>query len=140
MALTYLLDTNVVSELEVESKHPHLEDKVLRFQNHVAISAVSWHELWYGYHQVSDPKRKEKIGDLLNWAVTLMPILPYGDEAAEWFAQERSRLTKIGRTPSYPDGQIAAIAAVNNLIVVTRNVKDFADFHDIEIENWFEET
>jgi tRNA(fMet)-specific endonuclease VapC len=67
-----------------------------------------------------------------------MPVLPYEKSAAEWFAQERARLTQIGRPPSYPDGQIAAVAAVNNLILVTRNTADFAHFAGLRLENWFE--
>ncbi|WP_331281805.1 PIN domain-containing protein [Planktothrix serta] len=39
--------------------------------------------------------------------------------------------------PSYPDGQIAAIAKVNHLILVTRNVSDFADSEGLTLENWF---
>ncbi|NJK66777.1 MAG: type II toxin-antitoxin system VapC family toxin [Microcoleus sp. CSU_2_2] len=58
-------------------------------------------------------------------------------EAAEWFAKERARLIPISLTPSYADGQIAAIAKVNNLILVTRNVADYANFQDLQIENWF---
>jgi tRNA(fMet)-specific endonuclease VapC len=47
-------------------------------------------------------------------------------------------LTSQGRTPSYVDSQIAAIARVHNLILVTRNTDDFADFVDLTVENWFE--
>jgi len=39
--------------------------------------------------------------------------------------------------PFYPDGQIAAIARVNNLILVTRNVSDYANFSELMMENWF---
>jgi len=67
-----------------------------------------------------------------------MIILPYCDRAAEWFAVERARLTTLGRTPSYPDGQIAAIARVNDLVLVTRNVSDFADFDGLPLENWLD--
>ncbi len=47
------------------------------------------------------------------------------------------RLPESRRRPSYPDGQIAAIARVNYLILVTRNVSDFVDFEELTIENWF---
>jgi len=63
--------------------------------------------------------------------------LPYCDAAAGWFAAERSRLTALGRMPSYPDGQIAVIARVHHLTLVTRNISDFADFEGLAIENWF---
>lgn len=64
----------------------------------------------------------------------------HGDESAiasvTW--HERARLTALGKPPSYADGQIAAIASANNLILVTRNVSDYETFTGIEIENWFE--
>ncbi|OQX23219.1 MAG: VapC toxin family PIN domain ribonuclease, partial [Desulfobacteraceae bacterium IS3] len=41
-----------------------------------------------------------------------------------------------GQTPSFADGQIAAIAKVNDLILVTRNTSDFKIFADLKIENW----
>jgi tRNA(fMet)-specific endonuclease VapC len=69
----------------------------------------------------------------------LLSILPYGQDAARWHAFERARLIQIGNTPSYTDGQIAAVAATNDLILVTRNMKDFLNFDSLSIENWFEE-
>jgi tRNA(fMet)-specific endonuclease VapC len=66
-----------------------------------------------------------------------VPILPYGAEPALWFAQERSRLMSLGRTPSFADGQIAAIAYTHNLVLITNNVSDYADFQNLQIENWF---
>ncbi len=66
-----------------------------------------------------------------------IPILPYDNVGAEWFALERARLVIIGKTPAYPDGQIAAIAKVNGLILVTNNVSDYADFQELQLENWF---
>jgi tRNA(fMet)-specific endonuclease VapC len=68
----------------------------------------------------------------------LLPILPHTEEAAEWFAAERSRLIPLGLTPSYADGQIAAIAVANNIILVTRNVSDYQNFTGLTIENWFD--
>jgi tRNA(fMet)-specific endonuclease VapC len=47
-------------------------------------------------------------------------------------------LTKGGRQPAFVDGQIAAIAKVNQLILVTRNTADYEGFSDLQIENWHE--
>ena len=66
-----------------------------------------------------------------------MFILPYCNEAAGWHAKERARLTAIGQTPSFIDGQIAAVAYVNNLIMVTKNIADFQPFSGLIIENWY---
>jgi predicted nucleic acid-binding protein len=35
------------------------------------------------------------------------------------------------------DGQIASIAYINNLVLVTNNVSDFQFFDGLKIENWF---
>ena len=52
-----------------------------------------------------------------------MLILPYDDGAAEWHARERARLSSKGLTPSFVDGQVAAITVVNGLILVTRKTE-----------------
>ena len=56
--------------------------------------------------------------------------------AADWHAAERARLTGLGRTPPFVDGQIAAIAHVNGLVLVTANVADFRHFADLSVEDW----
>ena len=70
--------------------------------------------------------------------LTLKQVLPYDNAAAEWHARERARLEKRGERPSFVDGQIAAIAVTQSLVLVTRNVRDFDRFEDLELENWFE--
>jgi tRNA(fMet)-specific endonuclease VapC len=37
------------------------------------------------------------------------------------------------------DGQIAAIAAVHGLVLVTRNVRQFEVFADLPLVNWFQD-
>lgn len=64
-------------------------------------------------------------------------ILPFEQAAAEWFVQERARLKSTGQTCAYADGELAAIAAVNNLILVSRNTSDFACFQNLTVHNWF---
>jgi predicted nucleic acid-binding protein len=36
------------------------------------------------------------------------------------------------------DGEIASIAVVNVLVLVTRKTADFQNFADLKMENWFE--
>ena len=65
-----------------------------------------------------------------------MDILPYDERAAEWHAEQRSKLSLHGKMPSFVDGQIAAITRVNDLILVTRNAQDFKLFDNFRILNW----
>ncbi len=87
---------------------------------------------------MSASKKRRAIEAYLEEAVrNALPILPYDEEAASRHASERARLAKRGRPPAAADGQIAAIARVNELVVVTANVKDFRRFEGLEVENWF---
>lgn len=65
-----------------------------------------------------------------------MPILDYDRAAAEWHAKERARLADRGSTPPFADGQIAAIAHANGLILVTFNDADFRQFQGLRVLNW----
>ncbi len=141
MALIYLIDTNTISELERLPPEPSVNAQLRLHWDQIALAAVSWHELLYGYYRLPDSKRKQRVEYFIKRAVEpTIPILPYTADAAEWFAFERARLSRIGRPPSYPDGQIAAVAFTNNLTLVTRNTKDFAHFTELRLENWFQET
>ena len=64
------------------------------------------------------------------------PILPYEETAAAWHGAERARLEANGRPTPFVDGQIAAIAHVNGLTLVTANERDFAAFRNLRVENW----
>jgi tRNA(fMet)-specific endonuclease VapC len=65
-----------------------------------------------------------------------MQILDYDAAAAAWHASERARLDARGETPPFTDGQIAAIAHVHDLALVTFNVADFKRFDGIRIVSW----
>lgn len=138
MTLRYLLDTNIISEPVRPIPNANVMAKLIEAKSTVAIASIVWQEVLLGCYRMPYSKRRRAIEAYLQEEVKIkLPILPYTQEAAEWFAQERARLIPIGLTPSYADGQIAAIAKVNNLILVTRNVADYANFQDLPIENWF---
>ena len=63
-------------------------------------------------------------------------MLDYNRDAADWHARERARLSAIGRTPPFVDGQIAAIAYVNDLILITLNTGDFENFEGLRVQSW----
>ncbi|MEG4312812.1 MULTISPECIES: type II toxin-antitoxin system VapC family toxin [unclassified Microcoleus] len=138
MTLRYLLDTNIISEPLRPLPNANVMTQLIEAKSTVAIASIVWQEVLLGCYRMPDSKRRRAIEAYLQEEVKVkLPILPYTQEAAEWFAKERARLIPMGLTPSYADGQIAAIAKVNNLILVTRNVADYANFQDLVIENWF---
>lgn len=134
----YLIDTNILSE----PLRPKPDEKVVSLMkqhtSEISIAVITWHEILFGYHRLPASRRKDKIERYLTLIAETFVILPYTIEAAVWHAKERARLTNTGKPPSFPDSQIASIAVVNDLIVVTRNVVDFQNFQSLKTENWFQ--
>ena len=132
----YLLDTNVVSELR--RKKPHgavvawiqsVDDKDLY------LSSVTLAEIQAGIEitRDQDPERAGELEEWLDAVAASYNILPLDGVAFRAWA----KLMHKKSDTLYEDGMIAAIAQVNKLIVVTRNVTDFDSF-DVGVLNPFE--
>jgi len=134
VSLRFLLDTNVLSEPLKPEPDRRVTGWLAQRQAVVATAAPVWHELRFGCQRLPRSSRREKLERYLEAIEPSLPVLPYDAEAAEWHAAERARLQRAGRTPSFVDGQIAAVAAVNQLAVVTLNVAHFRDFRGLEVE------
>ncbi len=137
--MKYLLDTNVVSEPVASTPNADVIAHIKATARELAIASITWQEMHYGMYLLPPGKRRSQIRSYLEDRVRpSLPILAFDAAAAEWQARERARLRRGGRTPAYADSQIAAIATVNGLILVTRNTDDFIDFEGLTVENWFE--
>jgi tRNA(fMet)-specific endonuclease VapC len=105
-----------------------------------AIASVVWGELTYGCERLESGRRKAELEAYLQQVVLKsFPVLPYDEAAATGHGIERARLERTGRPGAFVDGQIAAIARVHDLILVTANVRDFARFEDLVVEDWTRE-
>ena len=135
--MKYLLDTNVLSESVKTSPQKSVLNLTERHQHEIVTAAPVWHELFYGCQRLPVSRQRKILETFLHDVLKPnMIILPYDERAAEWHAKERARLTVLGRIPSFVDGQIAAVAKVNGLILVTRNTPDFEKFSGLKLENW----
>ena len=137
MSTRYLLDTNVLSERPRLQPNPAVVRRVVEHEDEMATAAPVWHEMLWGVRRMPASRRREALERyLFDVVAATLPILPYDGPAADWHARERARLLALGRTPSFVDGQIASIAATNNLVLVTANGDDFRDFEGMRIEDW----
>ena len=135
--MRYLLDTNVVSEPLRPKPNPGVIRRLSEIDDEAAIGAPVWHELRFGCARLPPSRRRERFEHYIDTVVLAnFPVLEYDREAADWHALERARLSALGRTPPFTDGQIAAIAHVNGLILVTGNSRDFAGFQGLRLEDW----
>ena len=137
MTLRYLLDTSIVSSPVSKKPNPGIVRQLDKHGHEAAIAAPVWHELTFGCRRLPRGKRRTALEAYLQDVLQAsFPILPYDQTAATWHGHERARLEDISRPALYVDGQIAAIAHVNGLILITTNSKDFARFRGLTVEDW----
>ncbi len=137
MTVRYLLDTSIVSAPMSKVPNTNVVKQLEANGHECAIAAPMWHELVYGCHRLPRGKRRAALEAYVQEVVLRsFPMLAYDEPAAHWHGHERARLERLGRPAPYADGQIAAIAFVNALVLVTANVKHFARFKGVTVENW----
>ena len=136
----YLIDTNVVSEAR---KKGRANPGVLAFFERIAasgeatyLSTVSVGELRRGVELIRRRGDSEQAGLLEAWLAVVLEqyegkILAFDSDAAQVWGRLRVP------DPAHPlDKQIAAIALVNDLTLVTRNASDFMDL-GVKLNNPF---
>jgi tRNA(fMet)-specific endonuclease VapC len=139
VTLKFLLDTNIVSEPLRPTPNRGILDKLRVHQSECAIASIVWHELVYGSERLpKSAKRRAVEHYLMNVVRPTLPILAYEERAAQWHAVERARLAAMGKTPPFVDGQIASVAIINDLTLVTMNTRDFAHFTNLTVTNWID--
>ena len=132
----YLLDTNVVSLEARQVDRPEV-GRLQRLRSLSYLASLTVSELRFGELRIAEGGKRDRLRRFIDDLIAdELPILPFDLAAAEWHAKERSRLVRIGRTPPFADGLIAAVAAANDLILITLNAKDFAAFQGVRVEAW----
>ena len=124
-----LLDTNVLSEL----MRPTPARAVLAWVDaqpagEVWISAVTLGEIRLGLELLPPGRRRDRISavaDAMLHQEFGEACLPYDATAATEYAAIVASRTRAGRPISVEDAQIAAIAKSADLMLATRNVRDF---------------
>lgn len=126
----YLIDTNIISEVRKQARaHPGV---LALFQQLDArdqacyLSAVSVGELRRGIELIRHRGDQPQAALLEAWLTAVLDdygerILPFDADAAQVWGRLR-----VPRAEHELDKQIAAIALVHDLTVVTRNSADFA--------------
>jgi toxin FitB len=125
----YLIDTNVVGEARKKAKaNPGVVDFFRRASaanEPVYLSAISVGELRRGVEMIRHRGDIDQAKLLEAWLMMVLDqyrenILPFDAEAAQVWGRLR-----VPHPEHEIDKQIAAIALVNDLTVVSRNIADF---------------
>jgi len=132
-----LLDTNVLSEL----MRPQPSAVVLGWfaqqkDTEFYTSVITQAELLLGVALLPDGQRKNAIVEAIEKMFDqdfAERCLPFDELAAHEYAALVAARNKIGMPISTEDAQIAAIALQNDLVLVTRNTKDFRQINGLDL-------
>ena len=127
MSVIYTLDTNIISELTKPKPSEKMLSMLESKTAFCSISAPVWYEALKGLETMPEGKKKQTAEVITyDYIQGTYPIVEYDK--------------KYGKTPPTIDAMIASIAMSNNLILVTRNVKDYEPIREhfsLCVENWF---
>ena len=140
MRSIYLLDTNIISEVTKPAPNESIITNLEFHSGTCAISSITWFELLNGMELLQESPKKDKLRLFLNeYVEPSFPIFSFDSHAAKINADITSSLIPRGKQTPILDTQIASIAIANNLILVTKNTKDFSVFQDdfgLMVEEW----
>lgn len=122
--MKYLLDTNIIVALTINEDENVIRRAAACDAGDMVTSSIALAEVAFGTEQGQPPTM-----EVLHAFVEEVPVLDFDHKAALAYAQLPFKRASFDRL-------IAAHAMSNELIVVTRNEKDFADVPGLKVENW----
>ena len=123
----YLLDTNIVSELRRSRPHGAVVAWLRNVRNEdLHLSVVTIGEIQSGI-EITREQDEAKAAEIEAWLEQVAETYNVIGMDARAF-RSWARLMHRRTDDLIEDAMIAATAAVHNLTVVTRNVRDFEDF------------
>jgi tRNA(fMet)-specific endonuclease VapC len=136
-----LLDTDHLSfySLEIHPQAIALRERLRVATEPVATTVVTLEEVLRGWLQEIGGKRDvrehvypyEKLVTLIH-SLRDWHFVPFDTRAADKFLHLRKQRIRIGT----PDLKIAAIALVNDALLLSANLRDFNEVPGLRVENW----
>jgi len=126
-----MLDTNICIYL-MKNQPKEVADRFAQCSvGDVVMSAITYAELQYGVAVSNDPERERANLENL---IEDIPVAPF--DATAGIAYGRIRLATRNSKTDHLDKLIAAHATALGATIVTNNVRDFAKYPGVVIENW----
>jgi tRNA(fMet)-specific endonuclease VapC len=127
----YMLDTNMCIYLMKNQPKEVAERFSQCYVGDVVISAITYAELEYGVAMSANPE-KERLN--LASLVEDIKVVPFDKVAGIGYGPIRVATRESKQ--DHLDKLIAAHAVSLNVTIVTNNLKDFARFPNVVLENW----
>ena len=140
--MKYLLDTDHITILQIRSgrEYATLSSRMSQqAPSDVVLSIVSFHEQVLGGHSLiararrtEDVVQRYRILEDILYSFWTAPVLPFDSAAATVVDSLRAQRFRLGTM----DLRIASIALSRNLVLLTRNIRDFGKVPGLVTEDW----
>lgn len=130
--MRYMLDTNICIYL-IRRQPPQVLRRLEALnEGDVCMSVITYAELRAGLEIQSEQREHDRR--VLAQLVQRIPVLPLDEAGAESYGRLRAAVRDRRRDAL--DRLIAAQAVAAGSILITNNEADFADYPDLQVENW----
>ena len=132
--MDYLIDTNIC--IHYFKGQFGLKEKIedTGFEN-FAISEITLAELIYGAEKSQKVEKNLEVVEDFADKIEILPILT----CLRVYGKEKARLKSVGKPIGDLDLFVGSTAIVHEMIMVTRNVREFERIEGIIIENWIDQ-
>ncbi len=132
MALTHMLDTNIVSDL-IRNPSGIVRDRIRMVgETSVCVSIIVAAEIRFGCAK----KQSERLSRQAEAILGVLPVMPVDQPVDKEYAMIRADLESRGQPIGPNDMLIAAHAKVLGLVFVTDNIDEFNRIPGLQILNW----
>ena len=131
----YLFDTDTITNITKKRPSRKLIGNINKLKKEERfLSTITIGEITYGAYKSNNPDHH--ISELKNILLPLVNILPFDSNSAYIYGKIRAELEKRGESLPHCDIQIASIAIVNNLTLITGNINHFRRIISLRVEDW----
>ncbi len=135
----YLVDTNVLSELTRPFPEPHVENFLRQSKGRVFVSVLSIGEIRKGIASLPVSNRRAALADWLDNEI--MPwfanrVLPVTLAIAEYWGDLAAQSKVKGHARPVVDAILGATAVKHDLVLATRNVRDYEELGVTLLNPW----
>ncbi len=138
--MKYILDTNIISEFMSKIPNQKVIDYILTLnENDIYLSVITIGEIKAGVEKLANSQKKDKLLYWLEHDLLVRfenKIIDIDTEVMLQWGIVNTKLKQLGQPLPIMDSLIGATTQVKDMVLLTRNEKDFKNL-DIKIINPF---
>jgi predicted nucleic acid-binding protein len=123
----YLVDANVLSEPTKPKPAAQVVEWLRLNESELVVDPIILGEIRFGVHLLPAGKRRRRLEKWFDQGIARLTCLPWTTEIGLRWARLLADLRLAGKAMPIKDSLIAATALTHDLVVATRNTRDFRE-------------